>query len=140
MSAAEHKALKRRIALAIGQLSFARAFVRETGQGRTGGRRSAARVIATGEVVDTYVGETTIRFGVVGGADVEAFVAPLGRHVEIEAKTGAGRQSPEQKMFAGAVEPFGVLYIVARTVEEAVEAVTQAHQEDTALVERARHK
>lgn len=137
MSAQEHKNLKRQIALAVGTLPYARAFLRETGQGRVGGRRVAARVIASCEAVDAYLGESPIRFGVIGGADVEAFVGPLGRHVELEVKTGKGAQSPEQRMFAAAVAPFGVRYVVVRTVEEAVEAVRRIHEEDTALLKRA---
>lgn len=132
-----HKALKRAVAMAIGQLPFARAFVRETGQGRVGGRRHAARVIGTGDDVDAYLGEQPIRFGIVGAADVEAFVAPLGRHVELECKTGKGKLSDEQIMFSRAVRPFGVTYVEVRSVEEALEAVRRIHAEDLAIAQRA---
>lgn len=128
-----HKNLKRAVALAIGQLPYARAFLRETGQGRVGGRRTPARTLAGGEVVDAYVGEQPMKFGVVGGADVEAFVAPFGRHVELEIKTGTGAQSEDQRMFAAAVQPFGVSYVVVRSVDEALEAVRSIHERDTAL-------
>lgn len=131
-SSAAHKALKRRVAMAVGQLPISRAFVRETGQGRVGGRRAQARNIR-GDVVDYYDGEQQMRFGVVGGADVEAFVAPLGRHVEIECKTGAGAQSPDQRLFSRAVEPFGVVYLVVRTEAEAVDAVWSIYEADVAI-------
>lgn len=132
----EHKALKRRVALAVGQLPFARAFVRETGQGRVGGRRIQART-SKGEVVDCYEGEQQIRFGVVGGADVEAFVAPFGRHVELECKTGRGELSDVQVMFSRAVVPFGVVFAEVRSVEDAVALVTRIHNEDVEIAKRA---
>ena len=132
-----HKNLKRAVTMAIGQLPYARAFLRETGQGRVGGRRVPARTLSGGEVIDAYMGEQRIKFGIVGGADIEAFVAPFGRHVELECKTGTGEQSPEQKMFSRAVAPFGVRYIVVRSVEEAVAAVKAIHDEDTELARRA---
>lgn len=135
-SSAAHKALKRRVALAVGQLPFARAFVRETGQGRVGGRRSTARNVH-GEVVDYYDGEQPIRFGIVGGADVEAFVAPFGRHVELECKTGTGKPSAEQALFSRAVLPFGVRYLVVRDEAEAVDAVWAIYEEDVAAAQRA---
>jgi len=130
-----HKALKRQVALAVGQLLFARAFVRETGQGRVGGRRVQART-SKGEMVDCYEGEQPIRFGIVGAADVEAFVAPFGRHVELECKTGKGELSDVQIMFSKAVKPFGVVFAVVRSAEEAVALVTRVHEEDRELARR----
>lgn len=130
-----HKSLKREVALAIGQLPFARAFIRETGQGHVGARRVTARLMS-GEVTDVMLGGQTIRFGIVGAADVEAFVGPLGRHVELECKTGTGRLSDEQEMFAAAVRPFGVVFAVVRSAAEAVEIVRKIHEDDARLAAR----
>jgi VRR-NUC domain len=54
-----------------------------------------------------------------GVADLEILM-PQGRVAWLELKTKNGRQSPEQKIFAGRCERLGHPYAVAKTFDEAV--------------------
>ena len=56
-----------------------------------------------------------------GGADLIGCY--LGRFVAIEVKTATGRQSPEQRDWQGVVERAGGVYLLVRSVEEAVKLV-----------------
>lgn len=67
-------------------------------------------------------GERTIRFGLPGSADITGILRG-GRRVEIEAKTGAGRQSEQQKRFQAMVEQFGGCYVLARCVGDVEKAL-----------------
>lgn len=67
-----------------------------------------------------------IRFGVPGMADIIGLLRPSGRFLAIEVKTPTGRQSEQQRSFQRMVEAAGGLYVLARSVEEAVQAVTRA--------------
>lgn len=127
-----HKDLKRRVQLAVGQLPFARCFLRETGAGVVGAKHK--RVYDGAQWVDGWVGGQRIKFGIEGGADLEAFVGPLGRHVEIEIKTGDGRLSTPQRRFRDAVEPFGVIYIEGRSVEDVVAQICAINERDTRIL------
>lgn len=51
---------------------------------------------------------------------------PLGRLVAIEVKSAAGRLTAEQQVFRRVIEAFGGLYILARSVADAVNAVEAA--------------
>jgi len=62
-----------------------------------------------------------IRFGIPGQADVLGVAA--GRFVAIELKAARGRQTPEQRAFQARVEAAGGLYILARSVAEALDPV-----------------
>jgi hypothetical protein len=61
-----------------------------------------------------------VRFGVAnpGGGDLVGWYR--GRWVEVEIKTAAGRQSPEQRQREQLVRNAGGLYIVLRSVDEAI--------------------
>lgn len=131
-----HRNLKRAVAVAIGQLPYARAFIRETGQGWVGGRVERVRTLK-GAHVDAVVGATRITFGVPGGADIEVVVAPLGRHIELEVKTGRGKKSRRQRMFGAAIARFGVVYEVVRDVDHALKIVERVNTADLLLTSAA---
>jgi hypothetical protein len=67
-----------------------------------------------------------IRFGVKGCADILGLIAPTGRLLAIEVKGPHGKLSPAQEAFGVMVRRFGGLYVVARSVEDAVTAVEAA--------------
>ena len=68
-----------------------------------------------------------VRFGLgVGGADLVGLLRPSGRFIALEVKTASGRQSPEQRAWARAVESAGGFYRVVRSVEDALEALDAA--------------
>lgn len=62
-----------------------------------------------------------ISFGVPGCPDIIGCFR--GRFIGIEVKTPAGRQSDQQKHFQAAVERAGGIYILARSVADAVSAL-----------------
>ena|SRR5690349_1756793 len=62
-----------------------------------------------------------MRYGLRGQADIAGVLN--GRHVEIEVKTATGRQSVQQRRWQSAVERAGGVYLVARSVDEAVSAL-----------------
>jgi len=66
-----------------------------------------------------------ISIGVPGMADIGGMLAD-GRALEIEVKTPTGRLSPEQIAWRDTVTSMGALYILARSAEEAEEAVRGA--------------
>jgi hypothetical protein len=58
-------------------------------------------------------------YGKVGSGDIFIVLPPHGRHIEAEAKTGAGRQSENQKLHQKyAVERNGGAYILFRSAPE----------------------
>jgi hypothetical protein len=61
-----------------------------------------------------------------GVADILGCLAPSGRMLAIEVKSANGRQTTEQHAFQKAVEARGGLYVLARSVTEAVGAVDTA--------------
>jgi glucose dehydrogenase len=60
-----------------------------------------------------------IRYGLTGSGDILGVVAPHGRLLAVEAKTGGGTQSKRQKAFQRAIESVGGVYVVARSVADA---------------------
>lgn len=66
-----------------------------------------------------------VRFGLKGQADITGVIAPTGRFLAIEAKNEAGRQTADQKKFQRAVEKYGGLYILARSVAAVVGALPE---------------
>jgi hypothetical protein len=78
-----------------------------------------------------------VRYGLgVGGADLisiapivvtpEMVGATIGRFVGIEVKTPTGRLTAEQRLWRDAVTRAGAFYAVARSAEEAADAVVRA--------------
>ena len=68
-----------------------------------------------------------VRFGLgVGGADLVGLLKGSGRFFALECKTLRGKQTPEQRAWAQAVESAGGFYRVVRSPEEALEALDAA--------------
>jgi hypothetical protein len=63
-------------------------------------------------------GDRSIRFGVPGQADITGVAN--GRRVEIEVKSPTGRQRPDQKAFQSRITDAGGIYIVARSLDDAL--------------------
>jgi hypothetical protein len=63
-----------------------------------------------------------VRYGVNGCADISGMVTidGLGVRLEVEVKSATGRQSPDQKRFEAMIRSRGGVYILARSVDEAV--------------------
>lgn len=59
-----------------------------------------------------------VTYGLVGEADLDGIVAPYGRRLHIECKTGSGKLNGSQKTFKAMVEKFGGIYIIARSVDQ----------------------
>jgi len=68
------------------------------------------------------IGPRVIRFGIPGQADLTG-ILPGGGRLEIEVKSGRGRQTPEQKAFQRLIERFGGLYVLARSVADVQRAL-----------------
>lgn len=63
-----------------------------------------------------------IRYGVPGETDIDGIVAPYGRRLAIEVKTGEAELSKEQKIWRdNCILKFGGIHIEARSVEQALE-------------------
>lgn len=60
-----------------------------------------------------------IHYGILGGGDISGILRG-GRRVEIEVKTGTGKQRESQLRFQQMIEEYGGLYILARSVQDAV--------------------
>lgn len=63
-----------------------------------------------------------IRFGVAGQADITGLL-PGGRRLEVEVKTRTGRVRPEQRQFQDLITAHGGLYILARSLDDALTPV-----------------
>lgn len=68
----------------------------------------------------TNVRGQLVRYGVPGSADVLLVAAPSGRFCAIEVKAARGRQTDLQVAWGKAVQAAGGVYLVARSVDEAV--------------------
>lgn len=64
-----------------------------------------------------------VTFGVGGPGGADLIGMFRGRFLAIEVKTPAGRQSKEQQLFEGLVRSKGGIYIMPRSVDEAVSAI-----------------
>ena len=67
-------------------------------------------------------GKRIIRLGIPGLTDLSGILAD-GRALFIEAKSASGRQTAEQQAFEAIVRKFGGVYLVARSVEEALAGI-----------------
>ncbi len=63
-----------------------------------------------------------VRFGVPGQADLTGILSN-GTRLEIEVKTNAGQQTPEQKAYQRIIERFGGVYVLARSVDDVWAAI-----------------
>jgi len=77
----------------------------------------------TGKLPDRF--GRWISFGLKGSADILGILRG-GRFLAIETKTPAGRLRPEQIAFRTMIVGHGGLYVLARSVEDAVNAVEAA--------------
>lgn len=103
----EHTRLVNAILLKIGSHPDVRLWKQTTGMGRS------------------LTGNTPIRFGLEGSSDLIGILM-TGRFLAIEVKTGNARQSKVQRNFQRMIERFGGLYILARSVSDAVNGVSTA--------------
>lgn len=86
------------------------------------GQRSDMRVWRNNSGV-AFSKNRAVRFGVPGQGDISGIRAG-GQRIEIEVKSSIGRQSPQQRAFQAMIERFGGLYIVARRVEDVINALS----------------
>ncbi len=75
------------------------------------------------EAIQFLQRQRTVTFGIPGQADTSGILAPGGRRLEIEIKTGSDRLRPEQATFKEMVVRAGGIYVEARSVEDAVDGV-----------------
>jgi hypothetical protein len=68
-----------------------------------------------------HAGNRTVRFGVPGQADITGVAN--GRRVEIEVKSDTGRVRPGQRAFAERITAAGAVYVIARCLDDALDAV-----------------
>lgn len=83
---------------------------------RTFGTRADMRLWRQNTGAVSYHGRT-VRFGIPGAADLTG-ILPGGLRLEIECKSAAGRQSPDQRKYQRIVERFGGVYVLARSVDD----------------------
>ena len=93
-------------------------------------RAGAGRALANNQV---------IRFGIPGCADLSGIVMGSGRRLEIEVKSDKGRQEPQQKRFQEMIQRFNGIYILARSVDDAVEQLEKALNQRPTFPEAACH-
>jgi protein involved in polysaccharide export with SLBB domain len=67
------------------------------------------------------IGDRFVKFGVKGQADVAGMVE--GRAIEVECKRPGEYQTKDQRNWQAAVERAGGLYIVARSVQDAIDGL-----------------
>jgi hypothetical protein len=67
-----------------------------------------------------------VRFGLTGSGDITGILLRDGRRLEIEVKTAIGKQKPAQVSFQEMISSGNGVYILARSVEEAMTGVAEA--------------
>lgn len=106
---AEHSALVNSLLLEIGLRDDLKAFKRDVGSGWSMSTQS-------------YL----IKYGRVGEADIEIILAPNGRVLFLEAKTGNAVQNTDQSNFEAYVTSVGAQYHVFRSLEEGLSIIENA--------------
>ncbi len=96
----EHNKLVDDLLFAFGSLSYVRCWKRDVGL--------------------AYRGQQAIRYGVLGETDIDGIVAPSGRRLSIEVKSGRAHLSERQLRFRAMIQSFGGIYVLARSVESAL--------------------
>lgn len=76
----------------------------------------------------TRIGDRWMRFGLPGSSDLLGILRPSGRLLAIEVKGPRGRVTKQQAVFGQVIQSFGGVWVVARSVEEAIAAVDAAQQ------------
>jgi len=72
------------------------------------------------------IGGSWVKFGEEGQADLAGLMAPSGRRLEIELKAKRGRLRAKQAEYGEMIEKHGGLYIVARTLSQALIPICEA--------------
>lgn len=62
--------------------------------------------------------ERVIKYGLNGSADIIGIIAPLGKFLAVEIKTGKARQSIQQIKFQEMITTRGGIYILARSISD----------------------
>lgn len=75
------------------------------------------RVVGVGRAINS---DRAISFGIKGEADLDGIIAPFGRKLSIEIKTGKAKLSKDQKNYRAMILKFGGVHIVARSLEQAL--------------------
>ena len=84
------------------------------------GAKPGVRVWRNNTGALTDINGRLVKFGLQGSADILGILAPNGRFLGIEVKSATGRQSDQQRNFQTMIESHGGLYILARSVDDAV--------------------
>lgn len=83
-----------------------------------------------------FRGEAAVRYGIIGGGDISGILCD-GRRLEIEVKTGRGKQTEQQLNFEAMIRSHNGIYIVARDVETTIKGVLDEYnQRSNQLFER----
>lgn len=69
-----------------------------------------------------------VKYGVVGSGDISGWLCIDGRAIctHIEVKVGKDKQSDEQRIFMEIVRKYGGIYVVARSVDQALKELDKA--------------
>lgn len=73
------------------------------------------RFVGLVRAYDSY--EKIFRVGIVGESDIDGIIAPSGRKIGIEIKTGSGKLSKEQIKYRDMIKKFGGVHIEARLID-----------------------
>jgi hypothetical protein len=79
----------------------------------------------TGKARSLHDPNVVVSFGVPGSPDIIGFLRN-GRFLGIEVKAARGNQSEQQRRFQARCEQMGGLYVLARSVDDAMTAVSKA--------------
>lgn len=74
------------------------------------------RVVGVGRAIGNP--DQVIKFGMKGESDIDGIIAPYGRKLSIEVKTGSAVLNKDQEKYRAMIEKFGGLYIEARSLKE----------------------
>lgn len=91
-----------------------------------GGRPNVRLWRANVLVARTRTGQV-VRAGVKGQADISGILAPSGKRIEVEVKTGGATTSEAQRNWRAMMEKFGALYVLARSVDDVRRALDAVH-------------
>lgn len=117
-----HSHLVNKVLLKIGQdYHHVRAWKTHTGEAYTmASVDEAVKKLINGDISVWDFTKHLIRisFGKVGQTDITGIIAPHGRGLYIEVKTGTGRLSPDQKLFRDMIIKHGGLHIECRKLSD----------------------
>lgn len=120
-----HSELKNDVIKEVAKSGLAKVWPQETGKAYTiGSVKKAVVKLKTGlSIMDFFDHLRFIAYGKVGAADITGIILKDGRRLEIEIKTGTGEQEPDQIDYGNSIARCGGIYIVARSVEQALKAL-----------------